>query len=163
MGDTGNYSTVYAGGSRLDKSYGASRAVSNAQSIDILSSVDYNRADIWPFSDDTGGIAKVVDVTVSVTDSKSNSPTIDIERHPLRQHKVVLEGGGLWGVRMEDQIKRPDRSLPGTLYSRSSTPEWERLPDLLPMEELRKLDSDDSVKTGKSPEASPHSSPKPQW
>jgi hypothetical protein len=124
---------------------------SKNKSIDILASGDYDRAAIWPFVEDSAGIAKVVDVQVSISESPiSPNSDIDIERHPLRQHKVVLEGGGLWGVRMEDKIRRPERSATGSSHSRSLTPEWERLPDLVPMEEIKRKTSEESEKTGKS-------------
>jgi hypothetical protein len=142
--------------SLMDKSMGLSRD----KSVDILSSTDYDRAAIWPFMEDAAGIAKVVNVSVSVSETSSPIDEIGIERHPLRQHRVVLEGGGLWGVRMEDRIRRPERSVTGTGYSRSPTPEWERLPDLLPMEELKRKTSEESGKTGKN-SSTATSSPRP--
>jgi len=143
VGESGGCTTVCIGGSQTEQSPGASRN----KSVDFLTSEDYNRAAIWPFMEDSAGIAKIVDVQVSVSESSSPISEVDIERHPLRQHKVVLEGGGLWGVRMEDKIRRPTT---GTNHSRSPTPEWERLPDLLPIEELRREMSKDSDKSEKS-------------
>jgi hypothetical protein len=161
VGESGGYTTTCVGGSQIEKSIGGSKN----KSVDILASGDYNRAAIWPFVEDSSGIAKVVDVQVSVTESISPINDVDVERHPLRQHKVVLEGGGLWGVRMEDKIRRPERSMSrtGQSQSRSSTPEWERLPDLLPMEELKRKSSDESEKTKQSSSSStPAKSTPPQ-
>jgi len=156
-GESGGYTTVCVGGSQLDKSMAGSKN----KSIDILLSGDYNRAAIWPFVEDSAGIAKVVDVQVSISESPvSPNSEIDIERHPLRQHKVVLEGGGLWGVRMEDKIRRPDRSATRTSQTRSSTPEWERLPDLVKMEEIKRKNSEESEKTGKSSNETDSPSPR---
>jgi hypothetical protein len=155
VGESGGYTTVCVGGSQMDKSLIGSKN----KSVDILASGDYNRAAIWPFVEDSDGIAKVVDVHVSISDPQSPDKDIDVERHPLRQHKVVLQGGGLWGVRMEDRIRRPDRSATGTNPSRSSTPEWERLPDLVPMEELKRKNSEESGKTGKTSPSPSESNP----
>lgn len=155
INESGGYTTVCVGGSN----YGKSGPNSQNKSIDILSTVDFDRTAIWPFVEDSAGIAKVVDVQVNISEPHSPANEIDIEKqHPLRSHKVVLEGGGLWGVRMEDKIRRPSASAQNTMHSRSSTPEWERLPDLLPMDEINRKQSEESEKTGKT-SSTPGSSP----
>ncbi|KAF2673665.1 hypothetical protein BT63DRAFT_410641 [Microthyrium microscopicum] len=143
VGESQGYTTTVIGGSQLEKelkisqssgskSGSGSRDLSKNKSLDILASAEYSdRAAIWPFIEDSAGIAKVVDVQVSVTESVD----FDIEmQSPQRTYRRSEEGGGLWGLRFEDKIRKPERS-PDEPHSRSSTPEWERLPDLFPATE----------------------------
>jgi hypothetical protein len=154
VGESQGFTTTIIGGSALEKelktsrgsgSKSTSRDASKNKSFDILASAEYSdRAAIWPFIEDSAGIAKVVDVQVSVTESVD----YDIEmQSPQRTYRRSEEGGGLWGLRFEDKIRKAEKST-GATQSRSSTPEWERLPDLFPATESANRPSD--VSSGKS-------------
>lgn len=123
---------------------------SRNKSVDILASADYSdRAAIWPFVEDSAGIAKVIDVQVSVTDTLDQ----DIEmQQPMRTYRRSEEGGGLWGMRLEDEIRRPRNMENEQSGSRCSTPEWERLPDLIPLVGMQRTSTDDRGKS-KNPDS----------
>jgi hypothetical protein len=110
--------------------------------MEIWSTDQNNRSVIWPFVEDAGGIAKVVDVEVSV--SRSPDPDSEWRARDLEEG----EGGGLWGVRDENHIQMPERALMG-ISGANSIAEWERLPDLLPVDEADEKSSLGSRDTGR--------------
>jgi hypothetical protein len=135
-GSSGSYTTSCIGG---ETTISADR--SRARSIEIWSSADQNnRSNIWPFVEDSGGIAKVVDVEISV--SQTPDPESEWKARDLE------EGAGFWRMRDEDQIQQPERAMIG-ISRGNSIAEWERLPDLLPVDEADEKSSLGSRDTGR--------------
>jgi hypothetical protein len=89
-----------------------------------MHTIDQDRAAIWPIDEEMGGIAKVVDVQVSVSDAP-----IDEAERPSRGSRLSEEIRGLWkGRQDEENIWMPERPLP-TVAPKSSS-DWDRIPSL---------------------------------
>jgi len=134
-GESGGFTATIVGGHEAERDLKMSLFGSRNRSTDMMSSSYNNRAAIWPYPGDTEGISKVVDVQISISEpSPQDSSPHDSERSSSQQNSPS-DGGGLWGVRMEDSIRRPNRSATFP-HSRSLTPEWERLPDFLQLQDI---------------------------
>jgi hypothetical protein len=60
--------------------------------------MDQDRAAIWPFDEEMGGIARVIDVEVSISDA----PAEEGER-PSRGSRLSEEIRGLWKGRKDEE------------------------------------------------------------
>jgi len=135
-GESGGFTATIVGGHEAERDLKMSLFGSRNKSTDILSSSNHNnRAAIWPIPGDTEGISKVVDVQISISDSSPQGSSPHESERRSSQQNSPSDGGGLWGVRMEDSIRRPKRSATFP-HSRSPTPEWERLPDFLQLQDI---------------------------
>jgi len=188
VGESGGFTTTVEGGRDVEKGIKSSMNNTMNKSVDIMSGIDQaNRAVIWPFVEDKGGIAKVVDVTVSV--SPAGSP---VSTEPSPSSAMTSKS---WHKRFEDLVRKPERSHINTqntvgsihnlqfspittnannthnntrlnsrnntqLDTRSSTPEWERIPDLVMMEQLSRRETPVTPSTEEKSEASSNKSPK---
>jgi hypothetical protein len=120
---SGTYTTSCVGGRDLDLEY--AETFTDEKGVELVQireeteypkevwSRDPVRSKIWPYGE---GISKVVDVKISVS-----------------QEQPLPGGSGSWDNRMAEAIQIPKKTRGGS-RDEASTPEWDRLPDLIPPE-----------------------------
>jgi hypothetical protein len=127
VGESNGFTTTVIGGQDLEKELKQSRNLSRNRSmnrsmnksmnrsLDILTSMDHpDRNIIWPFPEDQNGIAKTVDVTVSI--SQAGTPT---SSEPSPSSALTSKS---WGRRFDELlVKKPPRSVPQTMISNNNT------------------------------------------
>jgi hypothetical protein len=112
VGESQGYTTTVIGGHEIEKELKSMQNTMN-RSIDMVGNLDHaNRSVIWPFVEE-GGIAKVVDVRVSVshiTTPTSTEPS-PASASPSSASPLAAKS---WARRFEDLVKKPERSHTNT-------------------------------------------------